>query len=436
MKSDGYHGCRIAVIFFFLFAFLFNNYSVVGDGIYLYAKLESLILDRDLNLINQRDNYRNKNMGAEGAETIPYGTAIFNAPFYLLALGLEKIPIFQKKIGRSNPAILDITARTASINLASNFYTFITIVLSYKILTFLTLKVPAAFVIIALLISTPLLYYSVFVPSLDHAINTFLITFLVYLFLRLQDKRPIYQGLSLGALLGIDTTVRFFDVFFLPWLLLYFLWSRRWDIAKYILFGFWLVIITFMIIDKGILYGVIKEYIGWHSGHIVTTNPIYIYPKYMFHLLFHPTHGLFLWSPLTLVSLIGLGYLYIYKEGPQLAVFLIGLFFVLAFSYSSISTWHGGWSFSARYLTSLFPIFLVGYAFFLKYHKRIGTTLGIIFTAYSFFLMLNHYLGVIHGETGTPFDMVRIWISGEISWWDFLTKLYRYSIINNLFQLM
>ena len=81
-------------------------------------------------------------------------------------------------------------------------------------------------------------------------------------------------------------------------------------------------------------------------------------------MLFTIKRGLFIWTPLTFFGVVG--YLLLLRREPRHRVFLVGLgLSALALLLVHIvwgGFWAGGFSFSQRFLTALFPLFVIGIA--------------------------------------------------------------------------
>jgi hypothetical protein len=57
----------------------------------------------------------------------------------------------------------------------------------------------------------------------------------------------------------------------------------------------------------------------------------------------------------------------------------------------------------------MFPVFVVGFAFYMHKHPKLALFFGTALTIYSLFLFSN-WGTVIHGELGIPIDMIQAWL--------------------------
>ena len=112
-------------------------------------------------------------------------------------------------------------------------------------------------------------------------------------------------------------------------------------------------------------------------------------------MLFTIKRGLFIWTPLTFFGVVG--YLLLLRREPKHRVFLVGLgLSALALLMVHIvwgGFWAGGFSFSQRFLTALFPLFVIGIAELLARTKMLVTPLLVACVAWSAFLALHHFYG-------------------------------------------
>jgi len=379
----------LSVIFLF-FAFGFNLYRVIGDGALYYGFLENII---DV-MIHPEKSLKTGFMQS--------GCAYFNAPFYIVARILEKL--FQK-----NWDFNGITLRTISINLASNFYMLMSIILSVRVLKKLNFKriITSVF---AVLFSTYAFVAAVITPSWSHTVDIFVITLFIYMFLEYEDSKP-FKSAWLGILQVICLLVRYLNILLMAPIITYYFCKKEYAKIKYFFAGFigtaWIIPLIFYIYNGGF-------FTAFYSKEItrLQLNSIVFWPKYFFKYLVHPLHGLFIWSPVLVLSVTGL--LIFPKEKKKIGYLFFTIWLLYVFVYGYNPHYHCGWSFSNRYLSGLFLIYIIGLAAFLeRYKNKRSVFLVICCTFYSIFLFFNWCLCVIHGELETPLNMVEAWIKGE-----------------------
>ena len=387
----------IVVLIFLVYAFGFNVYRVQGDGLYYYAFLENVL---------HIPNPESSTIMLNGASIFTQaGCSYFNVPFYLAAYFIEKL--FSLNFNFNG-----ITLRQISINLASNFYLVLSLILVVRILKYLRLK-HIVFPILSILFSTSAVTAAVIMPSMTHAVDIFIMTLFIYLIIN-QENRPI-NSLLLGLLGTVAILVRYFNFLLIAPVLLYYLYLKKHKETKLFLMGFcgsvWIIPLLLHIHN-----GTVSPF--YESGMVISNTIressgilIPLWPKYLLKLLVHPLHGLFVWAPVTIFSAIGL--IFAPKERSKLGYLLATIWFLYVFLYGFMSFWSAGWSFTNRYLVNLFPIYVIGLSIFInKYGRR---TLWFLtpLTFYSIILFFNWHLCIMNGEFGTPGDIIKAWIKGE-----------------------
>ena len=112
-------------------------------------------------------------------------------------------------------------------------------------------------------------------------------------------------------------------------------------------------------------------------------------------MLFTVKRGLFVWTPLTFFGVVG--YLLLFRREPRHRTLLTGLgLSALALLFVHIvwgTYWAGGFSFSQRFLTGLFPVFVIGIAELLERARLLVTWLLLLCVAWTGFLALHHFYG-------------------------------------------
>lgn len=378
---------------FIFFALGFNIYRVQGDGWSYYSFLENILH------IPNPESAPGYFQGFQQS-----GCAYLNIPFYLLAYAIENL--FNIRCNFNG-----ITLRQISINLASNFYMLLSIILVIKILKKINFK-HIIISVLSILFSTTAFAAAVVVPSWTHAADIFICTLFIYL-LVVGESSPSRLFWA-GIVYIIAILIRYFNAILL--ILLFML--RDYKKIRY----FIMAVIGFTWVIPLIFY----TYNGsaWNFSYLMkfTKNPadmitvggIYtmnIFPVYFLKYLVHPLHGLFVWSPVTILSALGL--VAMPKGREKMGYLFLGTWLSFLILHGYFNQWSAGWSFSNRYLVGLFPIYVIGLAAFLEKYGRKMVFLAVILMLYSVILYLNWHLCIMNGEFGTPADMVQAWIKGE-----------------------
>ena len=380
-------------LIFLIAAFGFNIYRIQGDGWVYFAFLEKAlgIPDPESSDIHLKWGY------------VQMGAAFFNMPFYLLAYTVERLTGW-------NIPVSGITLRSISINLASNFYVLSAIVLVVRTLKKLNYR-SIYISVIAVLFSTSAFAAAAIMPSCSHAVELFLVSASVYYTIVYVEHSPS-KWIVTGVLLALIVFVRYFNIVLIACAVMYFIMRKDWERLKFVVLGFvsviWLLPLLFYTYNGG--WFNLMGHTDDHKSISLFLTTVPLFPVNSFKLLVHPLHGILIWSPVVILSLLGLC---LYPVTNNLKFLLLSMFTSILILYGFLPEWHAGWSFSNRYLTGLFPVYVIGLASFLQ-HSGFKAKLAVsVMTLYSVFLFFNWYLTVIHGDWGTPLDMVTAWVNGE-----------------------
>ncbi|MBU0683824.1 MAG: hypothetical protein ABIH85_02285 [Candidatus Omnitrophota bacterium] len=415
------HKGELVVLFvFLLFAFGYNIYRVQGDGKLYYA-----LLERTLNIPDPESAPNFLELGF--LQSI---CSFFNMPFYLAGYAIEKMlaaPILLK----------GITLRSAFINIASNFYIGASIILIFKILAMLNFKHRISSVL-SILFSTSAFVAAVVMPAYNHAVDVLIVTFFIYVILKRERMLPI-KSFWIGAVYSLAIASRYFNFVLIVPLLVMLMIKKDYSRIKYILFGFfstiWILPVLFYYYNGSPFNPCFSQEAVGNVIHRMT-----LFPKYTFRYFVHPLHGLFVWSPVTILSAIGLGVMP--RDKKEIGYMFLAMWALIVMMNGYFFEWTAGWSFSNRYLTGLFPIYIVGLAALAeKYGKRI-VVLAAALTFYSVFLFFNWYMCVIDGGWGTPWNMIEAWQRGkffystgkELNFRVFCEMMYEHSRYKYIFR--
>jgi hypothetical protein len=86
-------------------------------------------------------------------------------------------------------------------------------------------------------------------------------------------------------------------------------------------------------------------------------------PKVMYYMSLHPAFGLFWQSPLLILSLIGMWFMWRAPGYKFETLIAATAFFSLLILYSGFYNWYGGWTFGPRYLIPMLPFMCLPLAF-------------------------------------------------------------------------
>jgi hypothetical protein len=223
----------------------------------------------------------------------------------------------------------------------------------------------AAVCVVALWLGSPLFHYSWAEPAMPHAPAAALTSLLVWLWLRVRDgTRGAWSWAAVGVVAGLLVSTERYDVYFLLLPLSVFAGAVR-DRSR-------------LSPDRpraraaaaaaiaALLAAVPLFLVGLGSPGSFLVNPLTAQRVFLSEwqsphvgeVLFSSNGGLFAWTPLALVGVVGL--LALARREPRTALPLLACLGCGVLLLASNRQWWAGWSFGARRLTEAFPIFALG----------------------------------------------------------------------------
>jgi hypothetical protein len=133
-------------------------------------------------------------------------------------------------------------------------------------------------------------------------------------------------------------------------------------------------------------------------------------------MLFTLRRGLFLWTPLTAFATLGV--LVLLRTRPDRRRFLLGLSIaalgLLLIHVAWGEFWTNGFSFSQRFLSSLFPFFLIGTAELIRRFRAAAATVLSLCALFALFIGFNLFIGYrgVSDKDGVD-TILRLYTNGE-----------------------
>ena len=356
-----------------------------GKGYYAYNPAVFIYQDPNFSFFDSLDSkkYYNPNLfydyriGIEGEVVNKYycGTAVLQAPFFLMAHGITLL----------TGGDMDGYSKWSPImvSVAALFYMLLGLLYLFK--TLQLLEVPdltSAFILLTTLFATHLFYYTIGEPSMSHVFSFGLINVFIYGVISTNKRFKSSWILLLGFILGLIFLVRPVNVlvvFGIPFLLgskeqFIVLFQNLWKTKKVTV---WAMLIALAVVCIQLLY------YKWATGNFL----IYSYGEEGFNflepafvdILFSYKKGLFVYTPILLIALIGA--LFIQSRWTKIAFLLF--FLLLTYVFSSWWMWYYGGSFSSRVYVEFIPFFMIAFAMGLKamnsiHLKRVFYLVGLI----------------------------------------------------------
>jgi hypothetical protein len=204
-----------------------------------------------------------------------------------------------------------------------------------------------------------------FNPSWSHAHSAFTVALFFWYWDRTRTDRTGQQWLVLGLLSGL-----MMDVYYVCGILLavplFECFGIYWDamrsgqmqsVGRLILQNLLFVLTIFLaflptLIVKKIIYGSYLEF--GYGQHWNLTSPA------LLKVCFSSEHGLFSWTPVILLSVVGL--VLLQKHDRALCLYSVLAFVIYVYTIGCYQDWAGISSFGNRFFVSLTPLFILGLA--------------------------------------------------------------------------
>ena len=375
---------RILLIFF-LCSLPFVNPLVHGDGVGYYAYARAPLIQHDLRF---EEDWRHANLYFSQLRTLPngqlrssqytetgyvsnlfsIGPALLWAPFLLAAHG---IVLLADALGAHIPA--DGFARPYLLAMAfgTAFYGFVGLLLSYSLTKKYVENRWALLSTLAVWGASSLPVYMYFNPAWSHAHSAFAVALFVWYWDHTRGFRTLIQWILLGLIAGLMVDVYFLNGIFLilPLIESVIAYWRFWKAKSlraagplFVANGCFLIAValSFMptLITRSIIFG------GFFRFGSYTVLPWDWSAPNWRSVLFSSEHGLFTWTPILALAIVGL---FLAPRGAKaLTLFLAAATAVFYYVISSYPYWHGMASFGNRFFISLTPIFIFGLAVLLQ----------------------------------------------------------------------
>lgn len=329
----------------------------------------------------------------------PCGVAILQAPFFLVSHALAK-PLGYKADGFSR--IYSFGLFFAGIFYCCMGLFFLSKFLSRYFSPGISMSAPILF-----LAGTNLFYYSIDAPGMSHVYSFFLFSLIIYLSPVITTKPNFKYYVLFFICLFLAVLARPTNILIGLFPLFYFVNSRT-EIMERIQFLLQQKITLFISIALGCLV-LIPQLLYWHNttGNFLS----YSYKDEGFDFLKNPkilevwfstNNGLFTYSPMILLSVVGIVLLIVNKKLS--GYFYAGLFLLISYVFASWWCWWFGCSFGARSFVEYYAVLIIPFCFLLERsamnkYSRIIVILAIGFCCYLNMDMEYYYDGCFYGET-------------------------------------
>ena len=356
-----------------------------SDEIQYYAWLRSAVFDRDADFDNdyryfydtnvaRTDGFRmtfleETNEAGRRRNFAPIGTAILWTPFF--AAGHVAASLTGASTdGFSQPYI-------SAVTIGSACYGFLALLLTHAVVRRVVGAPTLATVLVW--VATPLVFYMYIAPGFSHAASAFAVSLFLWLWLGVRTRWTPAGAAALGAAAALMTMVREQDVFFVLGPAVDFVWtairgtshqphartqrvspSRALSTAAAgvataaVVYAPQLLAYLALNGHPGPTREVARK-MSWSSPHAV-------------EVLFSPAHGLFFWTPLALVAMVGLVWLaagrvhVAHADARRIAALCVLMVAAQVYVSGSVESWTVAGSFGQRRFVALTPILALGVA--------------------------------------------------------------------------
>lgn len=401
-----------------------------SDEIEYFSYLPSIVMDGDLNFRNQYEYFCNRTPDCVSPtfhQTFldlktptglqinfgPIGTAILWLPFYLVA------HLFALVAQNFNPAFVANGVSTPyiyAVCIGSVFYGWVGMYLAYRIARHYFDEGIALGAALVILFATNAVYYMYVAPAFSHAASLFASALFVFVWWHtraVRAKGDLRAWLLVGASGGLMTMVREQEAVFFVMPLLELgqaIWRSRTNLAasrKWVIGAIVMTLAAFVVfIPQLAAYRILngnflpaRDVTGkftWDGVHILD-------------VLFSNFHGLFTWTPVVLLAVLGLFFLARRDRFLALA-FFAGLVLEI-YLLGSFSTWFGGAAYGGRRFINCTVLFVVGLAALgdwlqARLPRPVLAGVGGLLVVWNLFFIIQFVTGMVPRQQ--PVDMIEM----------------------------
>jgi hypothetical protein len=384
-----------------------QNMRVAGvDPVGYYVYLPSLIFDRDLDFANDYEDFRGFGYVSPYQERTPTGRMPNPYPVGVAVLWLPFFLLGHLAAAATGAAANGLSAPYGvAIYLGNVVYGFAGIVLIYRLTERVFERGVALLSVSLIWFASGVLYYLFPFSPMSHMPSMFIVTLLITFWLARREEMNLWSYVALGALGGLAALVRWQNVLFLVLPAADFVVEARRrgvkrEKALHVLamVGAFLVVFFPQMIVWKVLYGSFVT-VPQGAGFVSWFRPA------LFDVLFSSRHGLFTWTPVIVLAVIGL--FMFPKEKRQLGYLLFAAF-ALQLYINSVAGWVG-WSFGMRRFINCSGLFSLGLAAVItKIQQRVRlrylVLIAIPLVIWNALFVLQYYAGRIPYDDYLTFD--------------------------------
>lgn len=314
-----------------------------------------------------------------------YVVAFLQMPFYLIA------DIFAKPLSYIADGFSPIYHY--GINIAAIFYLALSLHFLREFLRKQYGNVFSSLTVIILFLATNLFYYSIDETGMSHVYSFFLFSFFLFFIQKTQflANQKIFINFIFGVLCGFILLIRPSNLIFLG--TFFFLdadGSKNIFLRIKRLFSFNVLLPVF----AGVALVVLPQLVYWNyafgsmfSYSYANEGFNWTDPK-LLETFFSPNNGLFLYTPFYILIIAVV--IYMLRKNTLNAVFLLTLFVLISYVFSSWWDWSFGCGFGARSYVEYLAVFSIPLAFIIRdIHQRSKSRQVVFWSLIIFFVFFN-----------------------------------------------
>jgi hypothetical protein len=368
--------CAIAALTAYIYIYVGGHYLdprvypvIRGDGAGYYAYLPAYLLQHDPTLHQfVAHDLRGFSVAATGLHLDPVtgnyldkysiGEAVMLLPFFLIG-HLLALLAGQHADGFS-------TIEQVAAGLSGLTYMVLGLAVLARSLARYVRPAVVALTLVSLVFGTNLFHYATFDSMFSHTYAFFLVAVLVELVHRWHERpASVAMAAWIGVVMGLIVLVRPTNVVF-GLLILIFGAAERGSIGAWLAF-LWAQLPRLLLMVAAGLVVFFPQLVVWHiaTGHWLT-NPYpgegfnFAAPRFLDVLFRLYYHGFLPWSPIMVLALIGVPFMWRHARPmalPTIVIFVLNLWVI-----ASWSTWFYGGGFGHRAFIDEFPLLAFGLA--------------------------------------------------------------------------
>ena len=367
------------LVILFLLTLPLCNPWVRGDGVGYYAFARSILIEHRLDFtkdwLEANPSFRMGRVNANGQLTpdqytatghidnhFSIGPAILWSPFLIAA---HVGTILYDRFGGHVPADGFSRPYRMAMAFGTALYGFFAIFISFRLARKYVSEGWAFLAAMGIWFGSSLAVYMYFNPSWSHAHSAFAVAVFVWYWNHTRGERSWKQWLLLGLLGGLMMDVYYMNAVLLLLPLLEALETYRAAFENRLAemaSGLFLKNLLFLaavllaffptLITKKIIYGGYFKF--GYGEHWFWSSPAF------FKVCFSSDHGLFSWTPIAILAVVG--FFHLRKYDGSLALYLSLTFLAFVYAMGCYENWHGISSYGSRFFVSLTVFFVLGLA--------------------------------------------------------------------------